>query len=130
MNNPTTPSVNTQKIEETEKFFNQWRIYQQIIHKNYMVHQQIITAYQQFIENNITQKFSVLDLGCGDAFLAVQLLKQSAATHYTGIDVSTTALQQAKTNFNDINIEKQFICNDLSDAIRNSGKQFDIVLAG
>ncbi len=123
MTGPSNQPENTQKIEETEKFFNQWRVYQQVILNNDMRHKQIISAYQMFISKHLTQAFSVLDLGCGDASPAAQILGQSAASDYTGIDVSTSALQNAKTNFNDITIEKEFINNDLTDAIQLTDRQ-------
>ena len=72
----------------------------------------------------------MLDLGCGDASPAAQMLKNSAASHYTGVDVSIKALQNSQTNLKELNIEANFINNDLPEAIQNTDRQFDIVLAG
>lgn len=120
----------SQKTKDTEQFFNQWNIYQRVIEKNYMVHDQISATLQRFLQTLSPQPKSFLDLGCGDAFMAIKILQGTAMEQYWGIDLSSIALQFAETNLNSLLCAQHFVNEDLTVAITNYVRKFDIVCAG
>ena len=120
----------SQKTEETEKFFNQWAMYQRVIAQNYMVHAEISMTLQRFLQALPVRITSFMDLGCGDAFIAAKLLPAIKLKQYCGVDLSATALQFAETNLQVMACAKQFINEDLAVAIAAYRQEFDIICAG
>ncbi len=120
----------SQKTEDTEQFFNQWNIYQRVIKENYMSHDEISAALQRFLQTLSTQPKNFLDLGCGDAYMATKILQGIALEQYWGVDLSTTALQFAKTNLNTFSYTQHLVNEDLIVAITNYVRKFDIICAG
>ena len=120
----------SQKTEDTEQFFNQWAIYRRVIAENYMVHDEISATLQRFLQTLPTQQKTFLDLGCGDAFIAAKILQGIALEHYWGVDLSATALQFAETNLKTLPCTQHFINEDLTVAITNYVREFDIICVG
>ena len=120
----------SQKTEDTERFFNQWAIYQRVIAENYMVHAEIAMTLQRFLQALPVGQISFLDLGCGDAFIAAKLLQTIELKQYCGVDLSPTALQFAETNLQALLATKHFVNEDLSVAIAAYRQEFDIICAG
>lgn len=59
--------------------------------------QQFLDALAQLVE--ATQPQTVLDVGCGEGFVAAFLKKRMPETHITGVDLSETALAYARQHF-------------------------------
>lgn len=121
---------NSQNIEETEQFFRHWNIYQKIIRRNHMLHSEIADVLKAFITRRLNQPISVLDLGCGDAFLTTAILKRRVVDYYCGIDLSGNAITFAETNLNQIDGKKNFIIDDFSQCIQTIDRSFDLIIAG
>jgi ubiquinone/menaquinone biosynthesis C-methylase UbiE len=100
-----------QAIEKVQKVFNDnWKTYQVVLNNNYLCHREMYAAFHQFLISHYESRaFSILDLGCGDAFYMAQALADIAVKKYTGIDVASVALQNAKQNLLSISGTKQFI---------------------
>lgn len=47
--------------------FAQWQVYESIIDRNFMRHREIGAAIGAFAKGRFRRRFSLLDLGCGDA---------------------------------------------------------------
>ena len=120
----------SQKTEDTEKFFNQWAIYQRVIAENYMVHAEIAMTLQRFLQALPLHRLRFLDLGCGDAFIAKKILAACELEQYCGVDLSPTALQFAEANLKALACTKHFITEDLTVSIAGYQQEFDIICAG
>lgn len=74
---------------------------------------------------------SALDLGCGTGKKSIYLAQHAGFKKVIGIDVSEQAIEYAKTNAKDNNVEKicTFICNDLRDwSFIPKEETFDFIL--
>ncbi|RKZ88747.1 MAG: ubiquinone biosynthesis protein UbiE [Candidatus Parabeggiatoa sp. nov. 3] len=116
--------------EKVKDYFDQWNLYQKIINFNYMVHNEIFEVLRQFFDANFHQPFSLLDLGCGDAFYTARLLKDTHIARYVGVDLSETALGYANKNMDSISCEKVFIEGNLMEVVRDFQARFDVIIAG
>ncbi len=123
----THNSLNESNIKA---FFDQWNIYKKIISGNYMFHNEIIEVMINYFNNNFHTPFSLMDLGCGDAYVPSNILVGSKANHYFGIDLSKIALEYAVKNISDIKIEKKFIVGDYLEIINDIKYKFDIIIIG
>ena len=84
-------------VQEVQRFFDQWNIYQRVIQNNFMFHKQIHQVVYELLFNHFQQEpFSLLDLGCGDSSLIAKTIKDLPISYYHGIDISEMALEAAK----------------------------------
>jgi tRNA (cmo5U34)-methyltransferase len=107
--------------DKVKEFFEQWNLYQKVIKFNYMAHNEIFEVLHQFFNANFHQPFSLLDLGCGNAFHTAQLLKDTQIDRYYGVDLSEVALSEAEKNLDAISCEKVFIEAHLKEVVREFG---------
>ncbi|MGI9470882.1 MAG: class I SAM-dependent methyltransferase [Rubripirellula sp.] len=85
----------TAESSEVQAIFERWSLYEKVIRLNYMCHQQMIQVIQGAVEQ-IDGPLRVLDLGCGDGWMASQGLKNGSLETYHGIDLSESALAVAR----------------------------------
>lgn len=112
-------------------FLNQWEIYQYVVEANFMAHQQIKTQLRAYLKQHCSDGFSVLDVGCGDASMMMDVLQRTAVSHYTGVDLSAAALALAVDNSEQKLINATFKVGDLKDFQQViAGKTFDVIVAG
>ncbi len=112
-------------------FLNQWEIYQQVVDANFMAHKQIKQHLRSYFTQYRREAFSVLDLGCGDASVMLDVLKGSAVTDYTGVDLSAAALEIATRNTAKNLFNARFMLGDLKnfDQVIES-QTFDVIVVG
>ncbi len=79
--------------------------------------------YHDFFTSRITEKDSVLDIGCGNGALAYSVAKKTGAM-ITGIDINTENIAIAKSRFSHANI--QFVVGDVMDRI--SRNHYDVII--
>ena len=91
----------TAESQEVQAMFEQWTLYEKVIRLNYMRHQEMILAIKNSVQK-ISQPLRVLDLGCGDGWMAGQGLAGGSIEDYVGIDLSESALQEAKRNLSSL----------------------------
>jgi trans-aconitate methyltransferase len=77
---------------------------------------------QRIVKEFAPESFRILDIGCGDGYIAQQLLKDLSPSEYIGIDTNLTSEQI--DFYNKKNPEVTFS----NDGKYASGKQFDLVL--
>lgn len=97
-----------------EVFMKTWRVYQDIIEQNYMFHREISAAARAAIDSFEPGKpLRFLDLGCGDASMALPLLSPDRISLYQGCDLSQPALDIARTQLTDLGIVHRLVCDDM-----------------
>jgi ubiquinone/menaquinone biosynthesis C-methylase UbiE len=121
-------------MNQDEHIFNsQLRIYRKILVNNYMEHHQFYQSLHDFLVNNFSQPFSLLELGCGDASFMSRALLRTQVNSYTGVDLSNLSLQNAAKNMQIINCEQNFIQANLLEIIPNleeKNQLFDGIFTG
>jgi cyclopropane fatty-acyl-phospholipid synthase-like methyltransferase len=75
--------------------FKQWQVYKSIIDHDCMQHREIHAAIRAYVKACYPQRFSLLDLGCGDAGGISHTFMGTPLARYTGVDASAAALQEA-----------------------------------
>jgi len=95
-------------------FMKSWQIYQEIIKHNYMFHHELSEATQTALQVIQTgQPLRILDLGCGDASMALPFLSSDQVAMYTGCDLSQPALDIAKFALQASGIAYRLLCDDM-----------------
>ena len=77
-------------------------------------------------KNFVSKNSSVLDIGCGNGRLLLHL--DDLCLNYTGLDISSEMLAEAKLNLASAKSKKQFVCMSVLDANFKS-HQFDNIFA-
>ncbi len=109
-------------------FDNSWRMYQEIIQFNYMEHQEIYSELEKYLANNYPHPFSLLELGCGDAFYSAKSLTKTAISRYVGVDLSETVLNLAKQNLNGLNCSVELKQLEMWEFLDSCSLRFDLIL--
>ncbi|MEZ5536222.1 MAG: class I SAM-dependent methyltransferase [Thiolinea sp.] len=97
---------------QIREFHSKHEIFRHAIEENYMAHHEIHTAIQQHLGSVYDKPFSVLDLGCGDAYFISKALHSTLTKRYTGIDQSAETLQAARQNLDEAHIKARLIQGD------------------
>lgn len=99
-----------------------------VINKNYMAHKEILlwleNNYPDFLENT-----SILELGCGDAYVMGKIAEIYPINTYIGIDLSDQALSFAEKNLQGKVSEFKLVSSDMQNGIKEISRKFDIVFA-
>lgn len=100
-------------------FFNQnWKKYQNSISHNTLYHKEMMAALTQFFAEKLPTPFSMVDVGCGDCSTIVPVLSQTNIATYVGIDAAPEVIQLAQQNMQAIHCQKEFICDNMINAIK------------
>jgi ubiquinone/menaquinone biosynthesis C-methylase UbiE len=75
--------------------FRNWDAYSTIIDRNWMMHREIQLGIEDHLRT-LHRPLRVLDLGCGNGWMARQCLLGRSVSHYVGIDLSDHAIEQAR----------------------------------
>lgn len=121
--------TDTQSYQQIEQFFDGWEVYQKLLVHNYMYHREITAAVRQFLAATFTRPFTLLDLGCGDASAMVPVLSDPdiRVGHYTGLDMSQTALGLAAQNLAHLPCAQDFIKGNYASELAGLAVQVDVV---
>lgn len=104
----------TEELSPVDIFLKSWRVYQEIIEHNYMFHREISTAARLALEEDASCKaLRILDLGCGDASMALPFLSADRIAAYVGCDLSQPALDIAKEKLKTLDIPYRLFCDDM-----------------
>lgn len=110
-------------------FFEQWAIYQSVIANNYMFHDEIIAIMRQQFSGS-GKPLSVLDLGCGDAYIVSNSVPASRELHYRGVDNSGMALGFARENLSGFQGDTRLVQNDFLNELEHATDTFDVIVCG
>jgi SAM-dependent methyltransferase len=84
-------------ISRVKATFENWAMYEAVIRHNYMFHNQLVAALKT-IAAEISGSLRIVDLGCGDSWLAAHAFRDSQVESYFGVDLSESAIERAKSN--------------------------------
>jgi SAM-dependent methyltransferase len=114
----------------TENFFDEWTIYEQILARNYMHHDDIFRDVEHFLADRYgNSSFSLLDLGCGSARHVALALQGRSVSLYVGYDLSDVALAHAARNLAVPKFPVDLFRGDLLDGVRTGGETFDVIFS-
>lgn len=113
--------------------FQKWDMYSIVVRENYMRHAEMTRCVSAMM-GTINGPFHVIDIGCGDAWLAATVLKSHPVQRYLGIDLSAGALDDARTRLpigsGTTDAQFDFVCNDVRSALPAvSSDSANVVLA-
>lgn len=100
----------------------------------YFPYSLIVSAVSNFIStsNNWEKKLNILDIGCGIGSNAM-LTRRFPQISYTGIDISSTAINNAYNNFfnsdpTSLNARIKFIESDTLEFLHHNETKFDLII--
>lgn len=70
-------------------------MYDAVVQADYMAHKELIAALSKWARQQTTP-LRMVDLGCGDAWLATHAFRDANVAHYRGVDVSGSATALAR----------------------------------
>jgi ubiquinone/menaquinone biosynthesis C-methylase UbiE len=84
-------------FSQVKKTFEDWAMYETVIRHDYMRHKELATALDE-IAAAIEGAIAIVDLGCGDAWLASQAFRNANVRHYSAVDLSESAADRARNH--------------------------------
>jgi len=113
--------------------FDQWSLYSRIIANNYMRHRDLSVVVRGFLAG-LDRSCRVLDLGCGDGWMARECLKNTQVRRYVGIDTSADAIARVRAcppaGSEPDNARIDLSCEDVFTALHAlPAGEFDLVLS-
>jgi ubiquinone/menaquinone biosynthesis C-methylase UbiE len=85
----------TPSITRVKEVFEQWAMYDAVVQADYMRHAELVAAIAEWARKN-DQLLRIVDLGCGDAWLATHAFRDAQVERYRGVDVSEAAIERAR----------------------------------
>lgn len=107
--------------DHTTIFKSAWDSYQWTLDNDVMGHSKILPKVRLLIES-VTQgqRIKMLDLGCGNAAPAVELITNMKMAHYYGVDLAGNVLLEAEALMNHLSIPARLFERDLFEGIPES----------
>ncbi|MBM3577098.1 MAG: class I SAM-dependent methyltransferase [Alphaproteobacteria bacterium] len=109
------------------EIFDLWDTYKKVVVKDFMFH----AALSEEVERALRARFqggdfSLLDLGCGDAYVFAPILRRIPPASYKGVDLSDTALGLAAENLQSLPCPVQLAHSDILSAL-SGGATYDVI---
>ncbi len=82
------------RIKET---FENWAMYEAVVRNNYMFHNELVSGLKS-IAAEVSGGLRIVDLGCGDSWLATSAFRDFKVDSYLGVDLSESATQRGQQN--------------------------------
>lgn len=123
-------SLSLTQDDNTALFRKAWTLYDAISEKNYMFHREIYDHVSGVLQERHAQgPYHLLDLGCGNARFLAPCLKTAPPASYDGVDLSASALEEARTYLKGI-ANTGLHHKDMLQAVENADTAFDIIFSG
>jgi ubiquinone/menaquinone biosynthesis C-methylase UbiE len=121
-------------MDTGDTMFREWDLYDRIGRSNYMRHREVSTALFEALRHR-PGPLRVVDLGCGDGWMADQVLSGSHVAEYVGVDLSESALERLSRRpcpgDQPESVRRRLVSGDVSSEVRRlNDRGFDVVLAG
>lgn len=124
------PLPNSSQDDETALFRKSWTLYDAISERNYMFHREIYDHVADLLrQRHQTGPYHLLDLGCGNARFLAPCLQSAPPASYDGVDLSASALDEARTYLDGIP-NTALHHKDMLQAIEDTDSAFDIIFTG
>ncbi len=105
-------------------------LYALLVSKNMMFHRDFIARLQPLLAGRLAHhRCRLLDLGCGDASMALELVRGHGLETYTGVDLCEGMLSSAQENLNTEKCDVSLQCMDLLQGLQRYADRADIILA-
>lgn len=116
--------------DETALFRKSWTLYDAITEKNYMFHREIYALIASLLsQRHAGGPYSLLDLGCGNARFLAPCLKETPPVRYDGVDLSASALEEAREHLAGVpNVTLHH--QDMLQAAAEVSGLFDVIFTG
>ncbi|MCO6044950.1 class I SAM-dependent methyltransferase [Aeoliella sp. ICT_H6.2] len=99
------------------EIFAAWSLYESVIAQNYMRHAELIEAVAPHAAQH-PSPLRVLDLGCGDGYMAEEALKGAQVESYLGVDLSESGLERSAERLASIAGQVEVRACDIRAAVR------------
>ena len=119
-----------QHADETSLFRKSWSLYDAIVERNYMYHQEIYGCVAaRLAARRNDGAYALLDLGCGNARFLSPCLQTAPPSRYEGVDLSAAALDEARDHLRHVaNVTLRH--EDMLRAVQESKSSFDVIFTG
>jgi SAM-dependent methyltransferase len=116
--------------DETALFRTSWSLYDALSAKNYMFHHEIYALVADMLgRRHAAGAYTLLDLGCGNTRFLAPCLKAAPPSRYEGVDLSATALDEARGYLRGLP-DVALHCQDMLLAVREASAAFDVIFTG
>jgi len=116
--------------DNTALFRKAWTLYDAISGQNYMFHREIYAHVAELLRQRHAQgRYTLLDLGCGNARFLAPCLKAALPAAYDGVDLSASALDEARdylSGLANVSLHHQ----DMLRAVEEADSTFDVIFTG
>lgn len=117
--------------DDIKSFFNSWSTYDKVVHFNYMAHSEIFASLRRFLDEFKKEELNILDVGCGDCRHIPEILDDSRIKSFTGVDISSTAISDARKKLDNLKSKAVFVEDDFVNYIRScEDSSFNLLIAG
>lgn len=112
-------------------FTRSWSLYDLITQHNYMFHREIYAGVGALLRSRADRgEYRLLDLGCGNARYLAPCLKCYPPLMYEGVDLSETALAEAREYLAGLPVETSLTQGDLLQTIESTNQTWDVIFSG
>ncbi len=110
------PNCDSSGVQAVKQVFEQRTMYDAVVAGDYMRHAQLIAALQAWARR-FGQPLRIVDLGCGDASLAMKSFAEAPVEQYVGVDLAESSIEQARASTAAWQDRVELICGNLFDAL-------------
>lgn len=103
-----------------------WSRYLQNVRNNALYHTEMFATLDTFLKQQ-AKDITLADLGSGDSSAIVEVLKNNTIKCYIGVDTAPGILEQAKNILADVTCKKQFMCEDMANAVNKLPVPIEII---
>lgn len=122
-------SSDSNAVLAVKQTFEQRSMYDAVVTGNYMYHAELIAALAAWAQE-FARPLRIVDLGCGDASLAMKSFAGATVEQYVGIDLAESSIEQARVSTAAWRDRVELICGNLFDALHGlAGGSANVVLA-
>lgn len=109
-------SSDSNAVLAVKQTFEQRSMYDAVVTGNYMHHAELIAALAAWAKE-FGRPLRIVDLGCGDASLAMKSFAGATVKRYAGIDLAESSIEQARVSTTAWQGRVELICGNLFDAL-------------
>jgi ubiquinone/menaquinone biosynthesis C-methylase UbiE len=84
-------------FSQVKAVFEQQSMYDAVVHADYMQHSELAASIAAWARTQ-SAPLRIIDLGCGDAWLATHAFRNATVDSYRGVDVSDSSIERARKN--------------------------------
>lgn len=103
-------------VKAVKQVFEQRSMYDAIVAGNYMHHAELVAALGAWAKE-FGRPLRIVDIGCGDASLAVKSFADARVERYVGVDLAESSIEQARLSAAAWQGRVELICGNLFDAL-------------